>query len=90
MGVSVKVYSYLHHSAAVVIQSEDEEYSVPEGPSAPYITIPIVLIGMKEPGLECNVTVQTATISGDAIGKLRKHVLWSLCSSASASVSLDS
>ena len=86
------MYFYLHHSATVVIQSEDEEYSVPEGPSVPYITIPIVLIGMKEPGLECNVTVQTATISGDAIGKLCKQilVLWPLCSSASASLSLDS
>ena len=54
----------------MVIQPEDEDYSVPEGP-VQYHIIPIVLIGMKEPGLECNVTVHTEDIPGGAIGKLR-------------------
>ena len=57
----------------MVIQPEDEDYSVPEGP-VQYHIIPIVLIGMKESGLECNVTVHTEDIPGGATGELLKHV----------------
>ena len=59
----------------MIIESEDDEYSVPEGPPDQSITIPIILIGMKEPGLECNVTVHTEDIAGGAIGKLCNTVL---------------
>ena len=52
----------------VVIEPEDPTYTVPEGPPNQYIDIPIVLIGMNEPGLECNVSVHTE--DGSAIGRL--------------------
>ena len=58
----------------MVIQPEDEDYSVPEGPGDQFVTIPIALIGIKEPGLECNVTVHTENIPGGATGELLKHV----------------
>ena len=54
----------------MIIEPEDEDYSVLEGPGDQFVTIPIVLIGMKESGLECNVTVHTEDIPGGAIGEL--------------------
>ena len=51
----------------MIIEPENETFYVPEGP-AQYMDIPIVLDGMKESGIECNVTVHTE--DGSAIGKL--------------------
>ena len=50
-----------------MIEPENETFYVPEGP-AQHMGIPIVLDGMKEAGIECNVTVHTE--DGSAIGKL--------------------
>ena len=57
----------------VVIEPEDPTYTIQEGSPVQYIDIPIVLRGMKEPGLECNVTVHTE--DGSAIGKLLDQAL---------------
>ena len=57
----------------MIIQSRNENYTVQEG-DVVYLTIPIILIGMKEPGLECNVTVHTEDVPGGAIGKLGNRI----------------
>ena len=51
----------------MIIEPENETFYVSEGP-AQYMDIPIVLNGMNEAGIECNVTVHTE--DGSAIGKL--------------------
>ena len=57
----------------MIIQSRNENYTVQEG-DVVYVTIPIILIGMKEPGLECNVTVHTVDVPDGAIGKLCNRI----------------
>lgn len=55
--------------AGVIFQPEVPEYTIPEGPPPQIFCIPIVVIGMIGPGRECNVTVHTTDIPGDAIGR---------------------
>ena len=52
----------------MLIEPEDPTFTIPEGPPVQYVDIPIVIRGMKELGLECNVTVHT--VDGSAWGKL--------------------
>ena len=50
----------------MTIQPEDPSYSVTEGPDT-YLIVPIVVIGMKDPDVEC--TVQVFTVDGTAMGE---------------------
>ena len=51
---------------AVTIQPEDPSYNVTEGPNT-YLDVPIVVLGVKDPDVEC--TVQVFTVDGTAKGE---------------------
>ena len=51
----------------VIIQPEFPEYVVDEGPPVQCADVVIESIGIKEPGIMCNVTVHT--VDGTAIGE---------------------